>query len=1104
VPTEHPHSTARLDDVLDTAELAFRAATPPNFQAEAVVLRQVGRAMARGATAGLRAVADAANTLCGAGSSGISLFDEAADLYRSVAAAGEYAGLVGGTSPGAFSPCGITVARGSPQLFARPGRVFTDLRDAAPPVIEGLVVPFRTGDTAGTIWVASHDESRRFTAEDVRLLTGLAELAVAALATAVPATAAPAWRDARGPGGGLHARATDVTLAAITDFAYTFDADGRFVFVNKPLLDLWGLALDQAVGKNFFDLNYPADLATRLDRQIREVFATGCRLIDETPYVSPTGVAGYYEYIFAPVRAADGMVEAVAGSTRDITRRKAADAERDALRAALEAERAKLANVIEQAPAFICTLRGPDHVFEIANERYYEVVGRRDILGKSVRAALPEVEGQGFFELLDRVYETGETFSGDAMPVHLRRVGDGPLERRFMNLVYQPTREPEGRVSGIFVHGVDVTDLVLAREAIRRSEKQFRQLADAMPQIVWAARPDGVLDYYNRRWFEYVDLPPDAAGEAAWDRFIHADDLPRVYGRWADALASGQSYESEFRVRRADGAYRRFLVRALPARDAGGAVVRWYGTCTDVEDHRASQDALRESEERLRLGLRAGKAGTWDWDLPADRVTWSDRIYDIYGVAPGAFGGTVADHARRVHPDDAARVGRAIQDALAGTAEYDTAFRILRPDGEVRWVATTGEVYRGPDGEPLRMVGAAADVTAQKEFELARERLLDHERAARAEAEAANRAKDRHLAFLAHELRGPLTPALLSAAAIAGDATLPPQVRADAALIRRNIELTTRLADDLLDANRIALGKLELRAEPVDAHDLLGAALAMCVADATDKGVRIELDRRAARSVVDGDPAKLTQVWTNLLKNAVKFSHPGGTVAVRTADAAGGRLRVEVRDAGAGVDADLLPRMFDLYEQGDRSVTRQHSGLGLGLSICKGIVDAHGGTITASSEGRGRGTTLTVELPGASAGPIYRAAGPVTNSVAAGPVAGLRILLVDDHEDTLRVMSRLLGGTGHVVTTATGVDTALTAADAGEFDLLISDLGLDDGSGLDLMRELLRRRPIKGIALTGYGSAADVAATRAAGFDAHLTKPVNPDHLQALIRDVAT
>jgi chemotaxis family two-component system sensor kinase Cph1 len=448
------------------------------------------------------------------------------------------------------------------------------------------------------------------------------------------------------------------------------------------------------------------------------------------------------------------------------------------------------------------------------------------------------------------------------------------------------------------------------------------------------------------------------------------------------------------------------------------------------------------------------------------------------------------------------------------------------PEGRLRprrsFEAWTQVVRRRSAPWGLRHVEAAAEFRAAVAGIVLRTAdELAGERARRADAEAANRAKDRHLAFLAHELRGPLTPALLAATAIAGDDGLPVGARADAALIRRNIELTTRLADDLLDANRIALGKLEVRMGPTDAHETVRAAVAMCASDAAGRRVRVDLDLAAAAGWVAGDAARLTQVWCNLLKNAVKFSPPGGRVVVRTANAAGGRLRVEVCDDGEGVDADLLPRMFDLYEQGGRAVTRQHAGLGLGLAICKGIVEAHGGTIAAASDGPGRGTTVTVELPAGPAPTVAAATAPgaptsaggvLADDAAAGRVATgrpLRILLVDDHEDTLRIMSRMLGESRHAVTTATGVGTALAAATTaaaaagdGAFDLLISDVGLDDGSGLDLMRELLKRRPVKGIALTGYGTASDVAATRAAGFAAHLTKPVDFGQLQDTIVEV--
>lgn len=279
--------------------------------------------------------------------------------------------------------------------------------------------------------------------------------------------------------------------------------------------------------------------------------------------------------------------------------------ERNALEAlvvTLTRERASLAAIIQQAPAFICTLRGPEHVFELANDRYYDLIGRRDIIGKTARAALPEVAGQGFFELLDSVYQTGESITGSETAVRLNR-HDGPLERRFVNFVYQPLRGPDGAATGVLVHGIDVTDLVFTREAIQASEARFRQLADAMPQIVWAATPDGQLDYYNRRWFEYIRIPPGVNEDTVWDRYIHPDDLPETYAAWRVALSTGDPYSVEFRVRGGDGAYRWFLARALPVRDGAASIVRWFGTCTDIHDQKELQDInahLLSSERAMR------------------------------------------------------------------------------------------------------------------------------------------------------------------------------------------------------------------------------------------------------------------------------------------------------------------------------------------------------------------------------------------------------------------------------------------------------------------------------------------------------------------------
>lgn len=264
-------------------------------------------------------------------------------------------------------------------------------------------------------------------------------------------------------------RVFDTTLSSITDFAYIFDNDGRFVYVNQALLDLWGRTLNDAIGKNFFDLQYPHELAAKLQRQIQQVFETKRGLTDETPYTSPTGKGGYYEYIFSPVLAADGSVEYVAGSTRDITRRKEAEEEREQLLQSIKHERSRILYLFEHSPAFVAVLRGATHVFELVNPPYQRLIGNRDVVGKTAREALPEITDQGYFELLDRVYLTGEPYIGKEMQLEIWRAG--ALEEVHLNFVYQPIFETDGSVSGIFVHGVDVTDEVKAhREGMERHE----------------------------------------------------------------------------------------------------------------------------------------------------------------------------------------------------------------------------------------------------------------------------------------------------------------------------------------------------------------------------------------------------------------------------------------------------------------------------------------------------------------------------------------------------------------------------------------------------------------------------------------------------------
>jgi signal transduction histidine kinase len=459
-------------------------------------------------------------------------------------------------------------------------------------------------------------------------------------------------------------------------------------------------------------------------------------------------------------------------------------------------------------------------------------------------------------------------------------------------------------------------------------------------------------------------------------------------------------------------------------------------------------------------------------------------------------------------------IGSPIERHVSGISrEFFAA--LLRPEGQGQ-----GEVVlQTADGTPLPAYVAFSELPLDEPGEpvlcmvvtdLTEQKGSEQLRQAWAAAEAMNLAKDRFLATLSHELRTPLTPVLALISALEGSDRLPAELHREIAMVRRNVELEARLIDDLLDLTRVSSGKLQLDRHDVDLREVIEHAVQTSCANEIATGRRsvvIELADDDHR--IWGDAPRLTQVFWNLLNNAVKFTPEGATITVRSRREAPGRFLVEVTDTGVGIDREVLPRIFDAFEQGEESVTRRYGGLGLGLAITRTIVELHGGSISVCSAGREQGTTFSVHLP---VGPRRveseepAAVDPLgTGSPAAGraPVH-LRILLVEDHSDTASALADLLRVQGHQVRVAGTVAQALDLAAKGGFDLVVSDLGLPDGSGQDLMRELSRRHNLRGIALSGYGMEEDVRRSREAGFEQHLTKPVNLQALEAAIQQVAS
>jgi PAS domain S-box-containing protein len=450
--------------------------------------------------------------------------------------------------------------------------------------------------------------------------------------------------------------------------------------------------------------------------------------------------------------------------------------------------------------------------------------------------------------------------------------------------------------------------------------------------------------------------------------------------------------------------------------------------------------------------------------------------------------------------------------------------REIAPDHEQHWfdiygrIALSGETLRFERpaaalnrfyevcafrvGAPeLRRVGIVFnDITARKSLERQREMLLTQEERLRKEAEAAVRAKDHFLAALSHELRTPLSPVVLTVAAMQRDPELPPKYRNSLAMIRRNVDLETRLIDDLLDVSRVTSGKMPLHMQSTHVHAILAQALQTCANETSAKKLNLQVDLQAENDLVNADPARLQQTFWNLLSNAAKFTPAGGDIFIRTENRAG-FVCLEVRDTGMGIEPQLLPKLFDAFEQGDSQITQQFGGLGLGLAICKAIVDLHGGSLLAESGGPGSGATFTVELP-AVFGPEQADLEEPASDDNKG-AEGVRVLLVEDHSDTREVLVGLLEASNYVVRAAGNVAAALQIAGRERFDVVVSDLGLPDGTGYELM-EQLRGQGIKGIALSGYGMDQDYQRSREAGFLDHVVKPVDIHQLLMVIERVSS
>lgn len=681
----------------------------------------------------------------------------------------------------------------------------------------------------------------------------------------------------------------------------------------------------------------------------------------------------------------------------------------------------------------------------------------------------------------------GEQFSD--MPVEVRRLDRGTSV--VCSFSGSCSRDENGAVRLGIITAREITQITQANQELQSTAAFYRRLQDSIPHLLFTMDNGRQLRYVNARWREYVSMDAAQVNAVGFESLIHPDDRAAGRSAMTQAFMANQNVDVELRLRGASGQHRWFLLHLSPIDAPRGYTAQWIGIATDIHDLKMAEERIRRNEQRLRLLTTVSTDGIWEWDVVNDRVYMSDRLFQLLGETPPRQPMTQQWMVDRVHPEDLPVRQQKMRDHLERNLPYTMELRIRRGDGTYGHFITHGIAERDASGRPIRVVGTIDDITDRRRYEQAL-------REARDAAEAANRAKDHFLAILSHELRTPLTPVLLFSSSLERNPNLPEDIRGDLALIRQQIQLEARLIDDLLDLTRIQRGKMLLSTETIHLHDVLRRVAGLSTPDALANEIQLVLDLGAKEDLVDGDPARLQQLFANIVNNAIKFTTSGGTIEIRSFNE-NEQIVIEVRDTGIGIAAEMIGRIFNAFEQADQTITRRFGGLGLGLTIGKAIVEMHNGRISARSPGTGHGATLRVELPllkGASP------ARPEPPEVHGG--SRQRVLLVEDHEPTRQIVERLLERIGFDVISAGGVATALHAASRHHFDILLSDIGLGDGSGTDLLKQLQPGRTFRAIALSGYGTDDDIKRSLDAGFEAHLVKPVDMDKLEAVLRQVST
>ena len=661
--------------------------------------------------------------------------------------------------------------------------------------------------------------------------------------------------------------------------------------------------------------------------------------------------------------------------------------------------------------------------------------------------------------------------------------------RRWLRMRGETEYTDDGALRRVYGVTFDISAQRESDERLSMSERRYRALVEATPALVWSADARGDVLLQESQWQRFTGRPPESHAGLGWLESVHPDDREEARQQWTRSVKMQTLHDFTFRMQRHDGVYRMVRAYAAPLYDEDNRLHEWFGTTTDVTEQYEAKAAIEERNLRLSVAMDAANMTIVSLNLETWSLSWEGGLGSTNLCQDRTLSYKAA--LNYVHAEDRTGLDAFLTHLSSGQeTDFQLEFRLLLEGGE-RWMHGSALLHRTPQGNPLRIIVSLIDITDRKRMEL----MLRE----------TDRRKDEFLAMLAHELRNPLAP-LRTAIALMQKTGLRDEKDQDlVGLMQRQVQHMTRIVDDLLEVSRITQGHITLKREAIFVGSAVYGAVEAVADMVENRQQRLEVSVPTGMTWVYGDATRLSQVLVNILNNASKYTPEGGRIAasVRADD---DLVTITIEDSGMGISADLLPNVFELFSQGERTLDRSNGGLGIGLSLVKKLVEMHDGKISVQSPGPGMGTTVTVRLPRLHQHERLPPHSTLTTTAMNAPStgleqAGLRVLIVDDNRDAADSLALLCESEAHTTQVAYTSHDAISLATNFLPDVALLDIGLPDIDGYELaarLRHKGEKLPVL-IAITGYGQAEDRLRAQVAGFDYHFVKPVSLEELLSLL-----